>query len=207
MNKETISIISFVVGAAVSGCSTWLITKKIYEKKYSDLAQEEIDSVKKRFTVPIKTLKPKENTVEEKKVTADMATHKPNLTEYAKKIKEYTNYSNSKNEDDSPRIKDIRPVSEVIQVIDPEEYGDERDYDKIELTLYADGILADENDEIIDDVGAVVGPDALDRFGEYEDDAVHVKNDLRKAYYEVLADERSYEDATGKKPHDHGEED
>ena len=34
--------------------------------------------------------------------------------------------------------------------------------------------------------------------GEYEDDALHVKNNVRKVYYEVLADERSYIDATGK---------
>ena len=48
----------------------------------------------------------------------------------------------------------------------------------------------------------------MNHIGDYEDDAVHVKNDDRKVYYEVLVDERSYKDATGKDPHlDKDEED
>ena len=38
-----------------------------------------------------------------------------------------------------------------IQVISPDEFGDNSDYDKIELSYYDDGFLTDDNDEIIND--------------------------------------------------------
>ena len=95
-----------------------------------------------------------------------------------------------------------------IHIIDPDEFGEDDEYDCISLTFYADGILADDDDNIIDDVDGTISKRALFHFGDYEDDAVHIKNDKRKAYYEVLTDSRSYEKATNKKPHqDHGEED
>ena len=67
------------------------------------------------------------------------------------------------------------------------------------MTYYADGILADEDDTILN-LDEVIGEDAVNHIGDYEDDAVHVRNDARKVYYEVLVDERSYKTVTGKDP-------
>jgi len=47
----------------------------------------------------------------------------------------------------------------------------------------------------------VLGKGTLEHMGEYEEDALHVCNPVKKIYYEILADERSYEKATKKKPH------
>lgn len=61
------------------------------------------------------------------------------------------------------------------------------------LTYFADGILADECGEIVDDVEEIIG-DGLDHFGEYEDDSVFVRNDAKRCDYEILKDLRDFSD-------------
>lgn len=195
-NKTWFAIGGFVLGAISGGAVTYFITKKKFEER----AQAEIESVKEYFTVPKVELKKddiaKEPIEEKKDVIAEQATKKPSLTEYAKKLKDggYINYSdrNVNPEKDEKIESSMKP-----EVIDPNEYGDDETYDQVSLTLYSDGVLADEDDTILN-INEVVGEGNLDRMGEYEDDALHVKNNVRKVYYEVLADERSYIDATGK---------
>lgn len=195
-NKAWFMIGGFVLGAISGGTVTYFITKKKFEER----AQKEIDSVKEYFTVPKVELKKddiaKEPIDEKKDVIAEQAVKRPSLTEYAKKLKDggYVNYSdkNVNPEKDEKIESSMKP-----EVIDPNEYGDDETYDQVSLTLYADGVLADEDDTILN-INEVIGEGNLDRMGEYEDDALHVKNNVRKVYYEVLADERSYIDATGK---------
>ena len=195
-NKTWFMIGGFVLGVISGGTATYFITKKKFEER----AQKEIDSVKEYFTVPKVELKKediaKEPIDEKKDVIAEQAVKRPSLTEYAKKLKDggYVNYSdkNVNPEKDEKIESSIKP-----EVIDPNEYGDDETYDQVSLTLYSDGVLADEDDTILN-INEVIGEGNLDRMGEYEDDALHVKNNVRKVYYEVLADERSYIDATGK---------
>lgn len=49
-------------------------------------------------------------------------------------------------------------------MIPPEQFGDDEEYEQISLTYYADGVLADENDEVIEDVEDAVGIDSLNHF-------------------------------------------
>jgi hypothetical protein len=208
MDARVSHAIAFLAGAAISGLSAWFATKKVCEKKYAKIAQEEIDSVKERFTAPKveaakKFIEEKKNQ-ELKKTTeqAKKATNKPSLSEYAKNIKTYVNYSDSESKEEigSNGLKRIsfKPNGNIV-VIEPEAYGEDEDYDQAELTLYADGILADEDNEIIENVDDVIGVGNLRRIGEYEEDALHIKNEPRKCYYEILKDVKKYEDATGKK--------
>ena len=62
------------------------------------------------------------------------------------------------------------------------------------MNYYADGVLADDFDVVIDDVENTVGEDSLTHFGEYEDDSVFVRNDERELDYEILKDMRRFED-------------
>ena len=197
------NVLSFLGGAAIGGLITWKCVDKVLEKKYADIAEEEIKSVKEKFTVPRVEIK-KNPGVEKQENISKTATNKPSLVEYARKLKDggYINYSNKPDLEEPKKTSD---GDENPYVIDPDMFGDDDEYDRVSLTLYADGILADEDDTIIN-AEDVVG-DALDHMGEYEDDAVHVCNPLRKVYYEILADGRSYENATNKKPHLDDEED
>ena len=202
---------AFVGGAAVGGLVTYMVVDKKLSEKYKKFADEQIESVKEKFTVPKPDVK---KFVDGKRsaTLASKAVNKPEITEYKRKIANYTNYSNTEYEKEETVRLEPKVTSKPV-VIDPDQYGYEGDdgeyetYDQISLTYYADGILADEDDTVLN-LDEVIGEDSVNHIGDYEDDAVHVRNDTRKVYYEVLVDERSYKEVTGKEPHqDKDEED
>lgn len=192
-----INFAMFMAGLSVGSAATWLFLKKRYEQ----IAQEEIDSVKASFAErkPDFLTKNTESDNVTNKAKADQAKLKPDLMNYAAKLAEegYTNYatSNNKNEKEE-KIK----MGEKPYIISPDEFGDFDDYSRVSLTYYSDGVLADEEDEIIDDIDATVGAGFADHFGDYEDDSVFVRNDRLKCDYEILKDNRTYSDVTGKYP-------
>lgn len=205
MNKS-ICVATFMLGAALGSVATWQLLKK----KYEQIAQEEIDSVKELYSYEKPTRNEPEYNEEndkDKETAAKIAADKPSIMEYSSKLNGlgYTNYSSSNiKSDDSSKYytsDDEYTMYSDPYVIPPEEFGEEEEYEKVSLTYYSDGVLADENDEVVDDVDAKVGLDSLDTFGRFEDDAVHIRNDGMKCYYEILRDERDYESVMAEKPH------
>ena len=193
MNKS-INFMLFIFGASVGSAVTWMYTKK----KYEQIAQEEIDSVKEVFSKHenINTMKEAEFNKQEEK---------PDLREYAMKIREnnYTNYSDTdgktlEKENDGKQNERDKKCSSAY-VITPEEFGELDDYEQISLSYFDDQILADDNLDIVDDIEETVGIASLTHFGEYEEDSVFVRNDERKCDYEILIDHRDYEDVVKKK--------
>lgn len=71
-------------------------------------------------------------------------------------------------------------------------------YDKITIMYYdADGVLTDEDNDIIPDIDGLVGLDNLNNFGKYSQDpnVVHVRNEKRNVDFEIcLAPGVSYEE-------------
>jgi hypothetical protein len=194
MNK-TKNFMMFVLGVAVGSVVTW----RYVEKKYEQIAQDEIDSVKEVFSK--REAEFTEDT--EVQIKADNARGKPSIIEYAAHLHEqgYTNYSDMV--DEKPEeVKEKPMIVDKPYVITPEEFGDLDDYETISLTYYADQILADDNDVIVDDIEDVVGFDSLNSFGEYEDDSVFVRNDRLKCDYEILLDQRKYSDVIKRRPHE-----
>jgi len=193
--SKTMGFAIFVVGAGIGSATTWFFVKK----KYEQIAQEEIDSVKEVFSrrEPGK-VKP-DTEFDEEPDQAD-------VTEYVAKIQEqgYTNYSGISKENKNTAKEEKKEEPENMDspyVISPDEFGDYEDYERISLTYYADQILADDDDELVDDIDDVVGFDSLTHFGDYEDDSVFVRNDRLKCDYEILMDRRAYSDAMKKKPY------
>lgn len=111
------------------------------------------------------------------------------ITEYTQRLQEagYKDYSRTIDE------KPSGTPGEVPYVISPDEFGELEDYTKVSLTYFADGVLADECGEIVDDVEEIIG-DGLDHFGEYEDDSVFVRSDAKRCDYEILKDLRDFSD-------------
>ncbi|NBI91881.1 hypothetical protein D3Z45_15190 [Lachnospiraceae bacterium] len=188
---------AFVAGAAVGSATTWFVVKRKYEK----IAQEEIDSVKEVFYKREFGPKVKEMTNVGEGIVrglqvgimqaAEQAKDKPDLVQYAAMVQKY---GGNIGEEKEAHMKDKYPY-----VISPEEFGEFDDYEKISLTYYADGVLADDNNEVVDDVEDIVG-DALDHFGEYEDDSVFVRCDERKCDYEILLDQRTFSEVSDSNP-------
>ena len=186
MNKVSV-FAAFVLGAAAGSAATWFIVKK----KYEQLAQEEIDSVKEAFSRRNSIEDGEEVETEEESSEEEdeevPVTKLKTLKEFTEELRRsgYTNYSNA----DSLEETDERP-----HVITPEEFGELEDqgFQTISLTYYADQVLADDDDRVITNVDDIVGYDSLTHFGEYEDDSVFVRNEKLKCDYEILLDERTY---------------
>lgn len=107
--------------------------------------------------------------------------------------KEHTNYSQiakmytSKNEFQTPMYDD--PF-----VIDPSEFGENPEYDTETLTYFADGVLVDDVDDVIEEPDIVVGLENLKVFEEFGATTVYVRNDIYKTDYEIIRDDWNYSD-------------
>ena len=195
MNKAT-GFVMFVLGAAVGSIVTWQYTRK----KYEQIAQEEIDSVKEIFSRRELAADVEIVTPEPQTAKVGKPEEKPDITEYAARLERegYTNYSNvsAGEKKEEQEAMEMKPY-----VISPDEFGEFEDYERISLSYYADQILADEDDEKVEDVDNVVGLESLTHFGEFEDDSVFVRNDRLKCDYEILLDQRTYSDVIKQRPH------
>lgn len=209
MNSTLKGVLIFVLGAAAGSLATW----KLIEKKYKDIAQEEIDSVKNTFSKMKKNEYPdkledypdfeefddsddsddvEEETKPEQKIDRN---NKPDIVEYAKILSE-TGYTNYAERQDKKEKKGVEPVEdERPYVISPDEFGEKDGYENVTLTYYADGVLTDYFDNVISNIDEVVGFDSLDHFGEYEDDAVFVRNEKMETDYEILRDLRDFNES------------
>lgn len=169
------NVIALTIGAAAGSVVTWLLLKDKYEKQ----AQDEIAEMREFYTSKAKKFEPER--FEPKTFTPE--------AEVSSIIKE-NGYGYPEEKGGEKEVyNDDKPY-----VIPPEEFGNEDGYETISLTYYADGVLADDSDEPIDDVDDIVGKDSLTHFGEYEDDSVFVRNDIYRCDYEILLDTRRYAD-------------
>ena len=79
-------------------------------------------------------------------------------------------------------------------IIDPSEFGEEVGYDTETLTYFADGVLVDDVDDVIEEPDLVVGLNNLDIFEEFGASSIYVRNVMYKTDYEVLRDDWKYSD-------------
>lgn len=108
---------------------------------------------------------------------------KTGLTNYSQITKMYM----SKDEYQTPMYDD--PF-----VIDPSEFGENPEYDTETLTYFADGVLVDDVDDVIEEPDIVVGLENLKVFEEFGATTVYVRNDIYKTDYEIIRDDWNYSD-------------
>lgn len=196
MNKSIFGVVGFVLGAAAGSLVTW----KLIEQKYMDMADDEIRSVKEMYARKrcVDTNKsddaPASNEVrsfneDELRRVVELVT--PYMEAPTDDKPDYTAYSQAK----QPETKDASKTdipSEKPYIISPNEF-DEIGYTISELTYYSgNGVLVDEDGEPIEDPERTVGTDFSNHFGEYEDDAVFVRNDRLMSDYQILLDRGAY---------------
>lgn len=202
MNCKFTNIFMFAAGAVIGSAATWFVLKN----KYEQMVQEEIESVKEALGGLNNNEQSEDETESEDEEEAEEY-HQVNWDELEdldeesddsdEDMEEYANLTNlySSEKGGAEKVKAKKPY-----VISPYDFGEIDEYRKIDLTYYADGVLADEDDEIVPDVDDLVGKDSLNTFGEYEDDAVFVRNEYLMTDFEILKDYRTYEEATGISP-------
>ena len=206
MNQKIVNVLIFAVGAAIGSAATWKFVKDKYEK----IAQEEIESVKEVFSDRFNSSNEEtsseesdEEMSEEDPVSdcrkicweelEDLDPSELEEEEYQADLIEYEGIANTYKEGGA----DNMPTSEPREpyVIEPIEFGELDDYKTFELTYYEDGILEDEDYDIVKNPEEILGPYALGSFGEYEDDSVFVRNEHLRADFQILKDYRTYDEA------------
>ena len=211
MNSKIINVLVFTAGAAIGSAVTWKFLKDKYEK----IVQEEIKSVKEVFADRFNSSNEEasseesdEEMSEEDPVSDyrkicwdDLEDLDPSELEEEEYQADYAGAVVSKYEDIANIYKeggaDNMPNSEPREpyIIEPIEFGELDGYKTFELTYYEDGILEDEDYEIVRNPEEILGPDALGSFGEYEDDSVFVRNERLRADFQILKDYRTYDEA------------
>lgn len=198
--RTSTKLFIFAAGALVGSLFTWSYTKKYYEK----IADDEIESMKEWLKRRVEEQDKKSEDRFAKPVeTPNSPSAKPDLMEYAAKVKGlgyYTDYSRRTEETEPEEETEEVDILDEPYVIKPEIFGEEG-YEEVSLTHYADGVLTDEQDNPIEDVDGMVGADYAEHFGEYEDDSVFVRNDRLCTDFEILADQRNFSDLAKNAPH------
>ena len=201
-------VIIFAAGALIGSLVAWKLTKTKYEKimieeeqslrEYynkkvkviEDTATDLHDSYQRREDELRKNLEEKNDKEQETAQDTNEVDNKVFFDRYTEILKGYTsspeeqrlNENTNENTNDKP------------YVVSPGEFGDADDYDIITLNYYADGVVADDWNDPIEDIGATIGEDFASHYGEYEEDVVYVRNDRLKVEYEILRSNQRYED-------------
>ena len=178
------NVIIFTVGAGVGSLLTWMFVKDYYKK----IADEEIESVVERFKD-----RRKEETVE--KIENDKVNDDSNGYTSIIDSMDYSTTTNYSNDDDLYTVK-VEEKEEFIKpmIIDADEFGDEEGYDTETLTYYSDGIIADDDGDLVFEHETLIG-DALEHFDE--DNLVYVRNVNELCDYEIYKDSKTYKEVFG----------
>lgn len=196
-------VIIFAAGALIGSLAAWKFTKTKYEK----IMIEEEQSLREYYNKKVKVIedtatdlhdsyqrredalrkKLEEETEKEPEIVQDMdELHDKEFDRYAEILKDHK-YSQEEPCFDAG-------TNDKPYVVSPDEFGDADDYDIITLNYYADGVVADDWNDPIEDIGATIGEDFASHYGEYEEDVVYVRNDRLKVEYEILRSNLRYED-------------
>lgn len=195
MNAKT--IIAFILGAAAGVASSMFYFKTKYEQK----ADAEIQEIRDLYAKKSETEAKKEDAP----VTSHQVTKADDLHVTARHVSEYTKYVSKEDaQNEAPKdgihvekvdfasMKNPNPPKPYL--IDPSDYGQDDNFDPLCWEWYTDGVLANENDEIVDDIQEWIG-DGLKVFAETEDNLFWVRNEKYGVDIEVARSGITYEKA------------
>ena len=218
MNKGLTALLAFIAGAGCGyGAAAYFL-----DKKYKDISDKEIESVKEAFKNRKLPDKPDISTMVSKEEEPTYDTDQivkeyealysgipirdiPSYEEPEEKFNIFEEANKNTVTDEQLFKSEDLPISvpkepkNSIQYVTYEEFYDSKydDYEKVELTLYSDGFLADEKDEIIVDVARSVGNEFMHHIGEFDAETAYVRNTATKTDYEIIETIDTYSEATG----------
>lgn len=209
MNNKVIGVLMFVLGAAVGVLGTY----KIFKTKYEQIAQEEIDSVKETFakhnesqtfinegevggdpTSIQEIYATTEETFGDQTGKKNMIYRKPN----PKRHKAYNKELIKVNTVTPEQIEERDPeIPYVITLEEWEEISEDKTYEKLELSYFAeDDTLCDDHEEMLPESAMLLGYDFVEHFGNGSDDpcTVFIRNEKMGCDFEVTWNSGSYQE-------------
>lgn len=202
------TVISFVVGAAVSSAITWYCTRHYY----NDLMNKEAES----YVAKLRELKKEESAPEGKAVEESPSDKKrkndefvESILEGAKKIQEehqYKNYSDvgdkeGENSDNSTDERNDFKKKVDIEIINRDKWDNDDEYNKCGINVYTGGfetVFTDDADQKMSDgyISDTIGIDIRDQIIDSDStDDMYVRNHKNKTDYEIIFDLASWEQA------------
>lgn len=193
MKQKLLYFAMFAAGSVIGSAVAWRYAKK----KYETIAEEEIQSVKEAFLKKQNELNNRlseVNNLLKEKIKEEVISKEHDDIDSTPDIDEPEEHEDyeavlKKNK----YYRDDRPY-----IITQEDFKEGVDgYNTVTLYCYADGVIADEDDEIIDHVDETIGNESVNYFeNECFDDCIYVRNDTLKCDYEILRSEKEYSDVT-----------
>ena len=180
------------VGAIAGAC---LVRNKALED-----AKQEVEEVREYY-------RNKHDEVKEGEPEVEVKVEVPQDVDLVKEIVKENGYTNYNKPQTVNIPQYVMSPNDDPYVIDPSEFGEEPGYDTMTLTYFADGVLVDDVDDVIEEADVVVGLENLKVFEEFGATAVYVRNDIYRTDYEILRDDWNYSDLKEppfqkeKKPH------
>ena len=162
-------LVGLISGAIIGSIVTYNLMKVEYEEIPIDLSDKE---------------EPKKEEPAKDPEQEEAELEKRAQQRYEELVKKY-GYDQDENESDNDPYE-----------ISPDEFDDEYEYEKISLTYYSDGILADDVGDPMDDddIMASVGLNFESYFSDTKCNAVYIRNDQRNCDYEILRDLEPFEE-------------
>lgn len=191
MNDNFKTILTFVLGAAAGSAATWYFLDKKHKRDIQDVCEQwsaYCDGLEEIYAMESDNQDEEEPEELPTRVAEERHYEATNIQDYAANLPQPdTSYEKGDESMDEP------------YVITPEEFSDleYEGYSTETLTYYADGVLTDYLDTVIENVDDMIGEDSLNHFGEYEEDTVFVRNDHLMAGYEIQRDLRTYAEVVG----------
>lgn len=210
MSQAKIAAI-FLTGVAVGGAGTYWAVTSHTKQKYERLLEEEVGQVKDHYRIIHKKdsyASPDDLLAERKEKEAALEEYKMNVSAYEIETeRKVTGPATNHSELESRSVFDYSQLgkTEDKTVVDQssayavtyEEFdGENEEYTKTTLTYFkGDDTVADEVDDIIQDVEATLGSEGLTSFGKLDPDnpdVAYIRNDRLRTDYEVILEERSF---------------
>lgn len=199
MNNKLVGFMSFVVGAAAGALGAHLYLKEKYHKESQDKVEEALELVRK-----LRNKKPPAEVLAERMKQEEAIDIPPIPGEDREEYEQAMSYNKVYQvpEKVEPKV-ELNPKSPRSYYVQDIDIGDLDDYEIVHWTYYQDGVIADENDREISlmELEESVPQGILSRFATEDIDSLYVRNDVFKCEYEILVDERTYEEVVGEKPY------
>ena len=188
VRRFILSTIGILVSGGIGFACGYYFTKN----KFQTLADREIDAVKKVYEKHF-------SNNNEKKEEVPVDNKKPLVKPAGTYNKdEYVDYSQGYRGTEETDKKDILKgksvTAPVPYIIEDYQYGEDDDYEQQSLTYYSDGVLADDEDQIIKNVVDVIGLEGLNELKKLdaENSMLYIRDERYKKEYDICYSENTY---------------
>lgn len=176
-------VVIFAAGFVAGG----FVVNKLVEKKYEDISNQEIESVKEVYHKKLEEAEKPQEEAPDNNDIPDEAAETEQTRKGTSTMRAYSDIIKSSNYS-SP----VTNEPDLPYVITPEAYMEPNGYDKLACNYYNNDVLTDENDEPVEIEEIMGSHDMLDRMGEYETDTLYIRNDKTEADYEITQIDGAY---------------